>query len=233
MGEAKVTPTLVSELRKAFEEEPKKISCTVPVETLKDLLLKEYNSKKNFSGLLLKQDPEQKTLEDLEEEKPEPSKKENLPTTNISEILFKDNNILPPISSEYPQGINDRFKLEKPKIVDPLESILVQIKINHTKINFLMAQNYLIARYIQTALETLDPDTPKEAGDPFSAKESKTKDIKNEFLRMYNQFNVETMKKLREENEDPIHDLIDTLPCSIHELKFLISILKQYEGRRM
>ena len=227
MGE--VIAGLVDALSKEFDKP--KISCTVPDEKLKDLLLKEYNSKKNFSGLLLKQYPEQKTLEDLEEEKPEPSKKEILPTKTISEILFKDENKLPPISSEFPQGVNDRFKLEKPKIVDPLESILVQIKINHTKINFLMAQNYLLARYIQLALETLDPDSPAKEGEPFSAVKSKTKEIKNDFLRMYPAF--QNLEKLREKNEDPIFDLFDTLPCSIHELKFLISILKQYEGRRV
>ena len=47
-----------------------KISCTVPEEKLKDVLAIEYNTKKEFLDLLLKQDPEQKTLKDLEGEKP-------------------------------------------------------------------------------------------------------------------------------------------------------------------
>ncbi len=206
-----------------------KISCTVPEEKLKDVLANEYNTKKDFLDLLLKQDPEQKTLKDLEEGKPLLSKQDNIETKNIVDLLLRESNTLVPISSEYPQSTNDKYSVEKPKIVDPLESILVQIKINHTRINFLSVQNYLLSQYIQSALQVLDPSIAPLDGETFNATREDTENILKDFLNMYPLFKDITY--LRKDKEDPIVDLFESLPCSVHELKFLISILKQYERR--
>lgn len=225
MSEPGLDPRILASLKRVLQNLTK-ISCTVPEEKLKDVLANQYTTKKEFLDLLLKQDPEQKTLKDLEEEKPSPSKQESLEKKTITDLLFKDSNTLPPISSEFPQGLNAMYKLEKPKIVDPLESILVKIKINHTRINFLSVQNYLLSQYIQSALEVLDPTVPPKEGEVFRATET-TGAIQKDFLDMYPLF--KNIEYLRKDEEDPIVDLFDSLPCSIHELKFLISILKQYE----
>lgn len=180
-------------------------------ETIKKLLSDQPSTKKKLEDLLLEKAPE-KTYE-IELSKTDVS---SLPS--IDTMLFHESNTLE--GFDFMKEMPESKRKEPPTlstiptIQTPMEEILTKININDLKIKYVRAQNQLLHLYIQKALEKLR-----------SPSEDARTTLFTKLLDIYPNLN-EPVGDL-----DSLEEFLKEAPCSLHEIEFLRSILREHELR--
>jgi len=180
-------------------------------ETIKKLLSDQPATKKKIEELLLEKHPEKKYEIEL-------SKTDVSTLPSIDTMLFHESNTLE--GFDFMKEIHESKKKEPPTlsttptIQTPMEEILTKININDLKIKYVRAQNELLHLYIQKALEKL--------GSPSEGTKST---LFTKLLDIYPNLN-EPVGDL-----DTIKDFLNEAPCSLYEIEFLRTILREHELR--
>ena len=179
-------------------------------ETIKQLLQDQPSTKKNLAELLLQKEAE--TTYEIEDSKRNLS--ENKP---IDTLLFRESNILEKTTAfqEIPTSTKGLKALSTtPKIQSPMEEILTKINVNNLKIKYVTAQNELLELYIRKLVQVVRALPRTETEPSLYAK----------LLQAYPNLNDTT------ENLGGIFQFLSEAPCSLHEIQFLASILREHQN---
>ncbi len=193
----------------SFDEYP---SCEIrEPEKLKKVLQGAPPTKKSIDTLLLQENtPKEYDVE--------PEKEMFVELPPLEKLLFHESNEIsvsrnlpdiPPSSKPLP-ALN-----AIPIVQTPLEEILAKIQFNDLKINYVKAQNQILRSYLQSGLQILKSLPP--TGEQRSV--------------------YDTLKETYPNLESPITDIdaieefLNKAPCSLHEIEFLASILREHELR--
>jgi hypothetical protein len=180
-------------------------------ETIKKVLSDQPATKKKIEDLLFEKPPEKKYEIEL-------SKTDMSTLPSIDTMLFHESNSLQGFDflKEMPESKRKELPTfsTTPTIQTPMEEILTKININDLKIKYVRAQNQLLHLYIQEALKKLR-----------SPSEEANSTLFTKLLNIYPNL-LEPIGDL-----DTIEGFLKEAPCSLHEIEFLRSILRDHELR--
>lgn len=179
-------------------------------ETIKQVLQEQPSTQKGLVELLLQKEAE-KTYE-IEDSIRTVSEKKSIDT-----LLFRESNVLeiPNLLAEIQPSSKELNVLSAtPKIQSPMEEILTKININNLKIKYVTAQNELLHLYIQKTMEVIRT-LPRTGTEP---------SLYAKLLHTHPDLNDTT------ENTDGIAQFLSEAPCSLHQIEFLISILREHQN---
>ena len=181
-------------------------------ERLKKVLQNPPSTKKSVDSLLL-QEPKSDIPYEVE-----PSKEMLAEFQSLEKLLFHESNdiSIPTEVPFVPSSVKELSVLNSiPSVQTPLEEILTKIQINDLKIKYVKAQNQILQSYLKNGIQILKALPP--TGDE--------KSIYETFKETYPNLESPIV------DIDAIHEFLSKASCSLHEIEFLTSILREHELR--